>query len=85
VWAEIDLVKRTWTIPVERLKRPVNRKSPGSPPGARRKGWRTRSPLLDDLHRGEATADRLSREGEGLRRLGSVVPGLTMPPPQREK
>ena len=22
VWAEIDLVKRTWTIPVERLKRP---------------------------------------------------------------
>jgi hypothetical protein len=41
--------------------------------------------LLDDLHRGEATADRLCREGEGLRRLGSIVPGLTKPLPPREK
>jgi hypothetical protein len=40
--------------------------------------------LLDDLHRG-ATPDRLCREAEGLRRLGSIVPSLTMPPPPRKK
>jgi hypothetical protein len=41
--------------------------------------------LLDDLHHGEATADRSRCEAEGLRRLGSIVPGLRMPPPPREK
>lgn len=41
--------------------------------------------LLDDLHHGEATADRPRREAEGLRRLSSIVPDLIMPPTPREK